>query len=75
MSKINNIYNGTIGISIVVIIMATLDLIFNIINLQNEILISTIICASIGCVSVIVDKIDFNKKNNRKDKEVWTHII
>lgn len=63
MSKINRIYNNVIIGSVIIIILSILDLIFNIVNIPNEVLCAIIIFTCIGCISFIIDKIDYNKKN------------
>lgn len=62
MRKLNRIYNNIIYSSFAIVILAILDLIFNITGLSVEVLSASAICCTIGGISFVIEKINYNKQ-------------
>lgn len=61
VKKINNIYNGVIISSLIIMLISMINISYNLVNIKLEYSIATIICTLLGCIAMIVDKIKYNK--------------
>lgn len=62
MRKLNRIYNVIIYSSFAIVLLAILALVLNVTRLPVEILSASGICCTIGGISFLIGKIDYNKK-------------
>lgn len=61
-NKIYKVYNCIIAFSLVLILLSMLNIIINIIHIDVNYSIATVICASIICLAIHIDKINFKKE-------------
>ncbi len=59
--KINNIYNGVIITSLILILLSIFNISYSLLNISDEYSIAIAICASIGCLAMTIDKYNFMK--------------